>query len=77
MSSTTFLANIENEIIPVIAIAGGIVIAAVAILGGIAKSISDNKQREETKREISAYVAEGSITADEGERLIKAGKKHT
>lgn len=28
--------------------------------------------RERTRREIAAYVAEGSITSDEGERLLRA-----
>ena len=28
--------------------------------------------RERTRREIAAYVAEGSITPDQGERLMKA-----
>ncbi len=31
--------------------------------------------RERTKREIAAYIAEGSMTPEQGERLIKAGKR--
>lgn len=30
------------------------------------------RHREQLQREIAAYVAEGSMTAEEGERLIKA-----
>lgn len=30
--------------------------------------------RERTRREIAAYIAEGSITPEQGERLMKAGK---
>lgn len=29
--------------------------------------------RERTRREIAAYIAEGSITPEQGERLFKAG----
>jgi len=35
---------------------------------GIVKSVS----RERTKREIAAYIAEGSMTPEEGERLVRA-----
>jgi hypothetical protein len=32
--------------------------------------------RERTKRDIAAYIAEGSMTPEQGERLIKAGKRN-
>jgi hypothetical protein len=51
----------------------GGVIALFAIFFGSILSSEKTKQREKTKREIAAYVAEGSMTPDEGERLIKAG----
>lgn len=31
--------------------------------------------RERTRREIAAYIAEGSMTPEQGERLLKAGGK--
>jgi hypothetical protein len=31
------------------------------------------RDREESRREIAAYVAEGSMTADEAERILSAG----
>lgn len=31
--------------------------------------------RERTRREIAAYIAEGSITPEQGERLMKAGER--
>jgi len=31
--------------------------------------------RERTKREIAAYVAEGSMTPEQGERILKAGDR--
>ncbi len=30
--------------------------------------------RERTRREIAAFIAEGSISAEQGERLMKAGR---
>lgn len=30
--------------------------------------------RERTRREIAAFIAEGSITPEQGERLMKAGR---
>ncbi len=32
--------------------------------------------RERTRREIAAYIAEGSMTPDQGERLLRAGEKN-
>jgi hypothetical protein len=37
-----------------------------------ATTIATNTFRERSRREIAAYVAEGSITPEQGERLIKA-----
>ena len=55
-------------IIPVVAIVGGISVAIVAIL----RSMVVAKAREQTKREIAAYVAEGSIDADKAIAMIGA-----
>lgn len=30
--------------------------------------------REKTRREIAAYIAEGSMSPEQGERLMKAGE---
>lgn len=69
---THVLASIDGEWIPIIGIVGGLAIAAIAIIAGTLKSASDRKQTEQTKREIAAYVAEGSMTPEEGERLLRA-----
>ena len=45
----------------------------IAIAGGILKSILAERGQQRTRQEIAAYVAEGSMTADEGERLLSAG----
>jgi hypothetical protein len=66
--------NLE-PLIPIVAIVGGLGIAALAIIGGLIKSNSQRRQFEESRREIAAYVAEGSMTPEEGERLLKAESK--
>jgi hypothetical protein len=57
-----------------IAVVGGLVIALTSIIMGTIKSTSSTKQREQTKREVAAYIAEGSMTPEQGERIIAAGK---
>ncbi len=63
----------NENLIPIIAVAGGLMVAIVAILAGTIASTKKTKQREETRREVAAYVAEGSMTPDDAERLLTAG----
>ncbi|MBL1217526.1 MAG: hypothetical protein D8M59_08520 [Planctomycetes bacterium] len=37
--------------------------------------IASTTSKERTRREIAAYIAEGSMTPEQGERLLAAGKK--
>ncbi|MHA7814120.1 MAG: hypothetical protein ACX94C_12120 [Phycisphaerales bacterium] len=55
---------------------GGL-IAIVGIVFGSIKSTAETKEREKTRREIAAYIAEGSMSAADGERLLKAGTPKT
>ncbi|MHC4142586.1 MAG: hypothetical protein ACYSUF_12200 [Planctomycetota bacterium] len=50
-------------------------IAIVAIVSGSVTSIVVNRSREHTKREIAAYVAEGSIDPEKAVEMLKAGAK--
>jgi hypothetical protein len=68
--------DIIHEIVdnPVIIIFGtGGVIAVTGILMGAITSMVRCRSRERTRREIAAYIAEGSMTPEQGERLMKAG----
>lgn len=51
------------------------IIAVVAIIFGGLCSIVRSKAREQSRREIAAYIAEGSMTAEQGERLMQAAPK--
>ncbi len=59
-----------DSFIPYFVIGGGLLvgltIAAIAIAAGILQS----RDRERTRREIAAYLAEGSLTDDQAERLL-------
>lgn len=64
----------RGVIIPVVAIAFG---CAIPIVGAIAGSIRGSivgRAREESRRELAAYVAEGSMSTDDAERLLNAGR---
>lgn len=67
------LASDMEQIIPVLAIGGGLMVAVVSIVAGTIKSITRTRASEESRREIAAYVAEGSITPDDAQRIIEAG----
>ena len=60
------------------AVAGNIIwllIAGCIVIGMILKAvivIISTSAREKSRREIAAYIAEGSITAEQGERLLRA-----
>lgn len=40
-------------------------------IAGIIKT----RAREQTRREIAAYIAEGSLTPEQGERLLTVGRR--
>lgn len=65
---------VTGEVIALFAMAGSFVLV---IVGGALlaiRSIARTRAREQTRREIAAYVAEGSMTPEQGERLMRAGE---
>lgn len=69
------LAADSRELIPIVAIGGGIGIAIISIIFGAIRRALQTKYREQTRREIAAYVAEGSMSAEDGAKLIAAKSK--
>jgi hypothetical protein len=49
-----------------------LIIVVVAIVVSAIKDIMRTKAREVSRREIAAYIAEGSMTPEQGERLMVA-----
>lgn len=68
------LAEDPGVIVGAIAVVGMILIGLPAVMMGIAANISNTKERERSRREIAAYVAEGSMSPDDAERLLKAAQ---
>jgi hypothetical protein len=70
-----FLGNIVDLVfgMPQVIFTIGGAIAIVAIVLGSVTNITVNRSREKTKREIAAYVAEGSIDPDKAVEMLKAG----
>ena len=68
--------NIEDEVIPLVAMGGVFVVMVLGMIAGTVRKIALGRAREVSRREIAAYIAEGSMSAEEGERLLSAGRPH-
>ena len=73
LSLASFTGISSGDMIPLVAIVGGLCVPLVWIVASSIKSVCSRKQREESRREIAAYVAEGSMTPDDAERILEAG----
>lgn len=72
-STIAFLPTLaESENVKLAAIVMGCAVAIFAIAFGAVKSMVAEKERERTRREIAAYIAEGTMTPADGERILKA-----
>ncbi len=60
-----------GQLVPVLVLGGSMVVAVVAILAGISAAVLQSRDRERTRREVAAYLAEGSITDDQADRLLR------
>jgi len=65
--------EVLENIVPLAIFAIGGMVAIVSVITGTIKCIVASHERERSRREIAAYVAEGSMTPAEGERLLRAG----
>ncbi len=63
----------HNELIPILAIVMGCGTGIIAIIFSTIAGVAKAKAREATKREIAAYVAEGSIAPDAAIAMLNAG----
>lgn len=69
-----FLEALVNgrNFVPFLIFSGVIIVVLVKTVGSVVRSTS----RERTRREIAAYIAEGTMTPEQGERLMRAGDDH-
>ncbi|MFN7020430.1 MAG: hypothetical protein ACK4WH_03775 [Phycisphaerales bacterium] len=65
----SWLSN-DDILVPALVCGGIVAIILIKTIGSVLRS----NARERTRREIAAYIAEGSMTPEQGERLMKAGR---
>ncbi len=63
----------NGEEVAALSVCGGVLVIVSAIVSNALKSAAATRQHEHSRREIAAYVAEGTMSPEEGERLLKAG----
>lgn len=66
----TTLAESAGDLVPIVIPVGALIFAAFCVGVAAVKSVAINRSRERTKREIAAYMAEGSISAEDAERIL-------
>ncbi len=64
-----------GPVIGLIAVGGGILIALISIVTSAMNTRTKTREFEQSRREIAAYVAEGSISPDDAAKMLSAGRK--
>lgn len=65
----------DENFLAVLAIAiPGSIVAITAILVETMRKAAHTRQREQSRREIAAYIAEGAMSPEDGIRLMAAGE---
>lgn len=64
-----------RDLIWLVAISGGLLLAIISRIASSARATSVAREQEQSRREIAAYVAEGSMTPEQAEKLLAAGAK--
>jgi hypothetical protein len=77
MNDSAFVQHLIDEdlIVPVVAIGVGCLVALVAIVSGAITKIVVSRGQERTRRELAAYIAEGSLDPEKAVALMNAGKR--
>lgn len=63
------------DYVAAIAVGGGLLCGIIGIIVGHLNRRHEISEREQSRREIAAYVAEGTISPDQAERLLAAGRR--
>jgi hypothetical protein len=74
MDLCTLAATELGELIPVAAMGIGGVIAVTWIIMATIDSTVKAREKEATRRELAAYVAEGSMSAQDAANIMNAGR---
>jgi uncharacterized membrane protein YciS (DUF1049 family) len=74
MTPMLTLGSDVEVLVPIIFIIGGVTVWIMHTIMWTIKETHATKQREQSRREIAAYIAEGTMTPEQGERLMAAGE---
>lgn len=61
----------ENTLVPLLVFSGVIITITIRSIAGVLRT----NAKERTRREIAAFIAEGSMTPEQGERLMRSGNE--
>ncbi len=64
----------EDNFLAIVAISMGCLTGMVAIVGCLIGGVMRTRAREATKRELAAYVAEGTLDPDQAVAMLNAGR---
>ena len=67
------LGGVDGELIPLVAIGGGLCVSVVWMVMHYVAQIAAARAREATRREVAAYVAEGTIAPEDAVAILSAG----
>ena len=73
LADNTLTDAIASELKLVLVVGGGLLFASIVVIFGMMKSVLATRAREHTKREMAAYVAEGSVKPEDAIRILTAG----
>ncbi len=65
----------DENFIAIIAIVFGSMLGLTGIIGGTIGGVMKTRAKEMTKRELAAYVAEGSLDPDKAVMILNSGMK--
>ena len=64
----------SGMVIPLVAITLGCATGMIAIIATVITRTTTSRHREQTRREVAAYVAEGTISPQDAVAMLNAGK---
>lgn len=67
------LLAVDSTLIPIVAIGGAFVAGPIILIAAAVRSVAIHRAKEQTKRELAAYVAEGTMDPDTAVALANAG----
>jgi hypothetical protein len=65
----------SGAVVAMLAVGGFLLIVIISILASAFTKNTKTREFEQSRREIAAYVAEGSISPDDAAKMLSAGQK--